>query len=287
MKTKPIAILTSLLITLISCVNKIDYDNEAFAQHLVVEGYIEEGEYPIVMLTSNKPFNIEADEETVKEMIIRWAKVTVSDGETEEILVGRSAPEYFPPFIYKGNNIKGEAGKTYTLKIIYAQYELTAQTTIPRPVPIRKITFSPSESNDSLRQITVHFDDPEDQKNYYKIYTMVENKNGRFVPALGGNLNDNLFNGQSVSSRVTQGIEKLPAKDLISDFYKTDDVILKLCTLPVFGFEFWKDFENEIINGQNPFIPANKNLPTNIQGGAKGIWCGYGKSTIRIPGEKK
>lgn len=285
MKITPVCITLILLLILSSCVNRLDYDNDGFKDHLVVEGYIEEGEYPVVMITKNKPFNIEADKETVNEIIVRWAKVIVSDGEKEEILVGRSAPGYFPPFIYKGNEIKGEAGKTYTLKVICAQYELTAETTIPESVPIGKITIAPSETNDSLRQLTVHFDDPVEQKNYYKIYTQIEGKNARFVPALGGNLNDNLFNGQTISCKISQGIEKIPAKNTHADFYKGDIVYVKLCTLPVFGFEFWKDFENEIINGQNPFIPANKNLPTNIQGGGTGIWCGYGRDVIRVPGE--
>lgn len=276
-----------LLLVMTGCVNRLDYDNDGFENHLVVEGYIEEGDYPVVMLTINKPFHIDASEETVNEIIVRWAKVIVSDGEKEEILVGHSAPGYFPPFLYRGNEIKGEAGKTYTLKVIYAQYELTAETTIPESVPIGKISIAPSETNDSLRQLTIHFDDPVEQKNYYKIYTKVEGKNARYVPALGGNLNDNLFNGQPVSCKINQGIEKLPAKNTNSDFYKDDIVYVKLCTLPVFGFEFWKDFENEIINGQNPFIPANKNLPTNIQGGGIGIWCGYGKKEIRVLNEQK
>ncbi|WP_455498563.1 DUF4249 domain-containing protein [Coprobacter sp.] len=286
MKTHLLSI-SLLLLSMGSCVNKLDYDNDGFENHLVIEGYIEEGDYPVVMLTKNKPFNIEASEETVNEIVVRWAKVIVSDGEKEEILVGHPAPGYFPPFLYKGNIIKGEAGKTYTLKVIYAQYELTAETTIPKTVPIKEITIAPSEKNDSLRQLTIHFDDPENQKNYYKIYTQVEGKNVRYVPALGGNLNDNLFNGQTVSCKISQGIEKLPAKNVHSDFYKDDIIYVKLCTLPAFGFEFWKDFENEIINGQNPFIPANKNLPTNIRGGGTGIWCGYGKYEMRILNEIK
>ena len=130
-------------------------------------------------------------------MIIRWAKVVVSDGETEDILIGRIDENYFPPFIYKGTKIKGEAGKTYQLKVIYAQYELTAQTTIPPSVPIDNIYCNDAPENDSLYQIHIDFNDPAEQKNYYKIYTQVLHKNKKFVPALGGNLNDNQRHRQS------------------------------------------------------------------------------------------
>lgn len=141
-----------ITIVFTSCVNKFGFDEDEFQERLVVEGYIEEGEYPIVMLTTNKPLGTESSVETVKDMIIRWAKVVVSDGETEDILIGRIDENYFPPFIYKGTKIKGEAGKTYQLKVIYAQYELTAQTTIPPSVPIDNIYCNDAPENDSLYQ---------------------------------------------------------------------------------------------------------------------------------------
>lgn len=271
-----------ITIVFTSCVNKFGFDEDEFQERLVVEGYIEKGEYPIVMLTTNKPLGTESSVETVKDMIIRWAKVVVSDGETEDILIGRIDENYFPPFIYKGTKIKGEAGKTYQLKVIYAQYELTAQTTIPPSVPIDNIYCNDAPENDSLYQIHIDFNDPAEQKNYYKIYTQVLHKNKKFVPALGGNLNDNLFNGQQVSIKINQGIEQLPAENIHTDFYKEDTVRVKLCTVPKEGFEFWKGYENEIVNGQNPLTPANKNLKSNIQGGGIGIWCGYGKSIYYI-----
>ena len=47
------------------------------------------------------------------------------------------------------------------------------------------------------------------------------------------------------------------------------------------GFNFWNNWQNEVINSQNVMFPANKSLNGNIKGGL-GIWCGYGQSTTRI-----
>lgn len=47
-------------------------------------------------------------------------------------------------------------------------------------------------------------------------------------------------------------------------------------------FDFWSRLENEMLNAMNPVFPAYENLPSNIEGDARGIWSGYGSSYYRI-----
>lgn len=252
-----------------------------FEFRLVVDGWIKEGDVPYVILTQTKPLLSNIDSTSIEDMVIRWAKVSVSDGEETEVLSGRIDKNYFPPFIYRGGKMLGKAGKTYTLKVEYSGRVWTSETYIPKSVPLKSIRAK-SVSNDTLFSIEATFDDPGTEKNYYKFFTRVRHKNTRFLGALMGNLDDNMFNGQSMTTTVNQGIDQRQIKDFDSHFNVRDTVSVQFCTMPEFGFQYWTAYENELVNGQNPFFPANQNLPTNIGDGGLGIWCGYGQETYEV-----
>lgn len=268
------------------CVETSNLDD--FEYKLVVEGWIKEGEAPHVILTQNKPLLSNIDSTSIEDMVVRWAKVSVSDGEETEVLSGRIDKNYFPPFIYRGSRLSGEAGKTYTLKVEYSGREWTAETTIPASLPLTALVPEIA-ANDTLYSIEATFSDPVNEKNYYKFFTKVVHKNTRFLSSLLGNFDDNLFNGQSMTVTVNQGIDQRQFKNFESHFHIRDTVLVQFCTLPEFGFRYWTAYENELVNGQNPFFPANQNLPTNINNGGIGIWCGYGQKTYSVsyPAQKK
>ena len=268
------------------CVETSNLDD--FEYKLVVEGWIKEGEAPHVILTQNKPLLSNIDSTSIEDMVVRWAKVSVSDGEETEVLSGRIDKNYFPPFIYRGSRLSGEAGKTYTLKVEYSGREWTAETTIPASLPLTALVPEIA-ANDTLYSIEATFSDPANEKNYYKFFTKVVHKNTRFLSSLLGNFDDNLFNGQSMTVTVNQGIDQRQFKNFESHFHIRDTVLVQFCTLPEFGFRYWTAYENELANGQNPFFPANQNLPTNINNGGIGIWCGYGQKTYSVsyPAQKK
>lgn len=253
-----------------------------FEYRLIVEGWIEEGNVPYVILTQNKPLLSNIDSTSIEDMVVRWAKVSVSDGEETEVLSGRIDKNYFPPFVYRGIKMLGKAGKTYTLNVEYSGRTWTAKTCIPESAPLKSIRTLPVADKDTLFSIEATFDDPGDTKNYYKFYTKIKGRNTRYMPALMGDLDDNLFNGQSITIGVSQGIDQTQVKDFDANFNIRDTVSVKFCTQTEFGFRYWTAYANELINSQNPFFPANQNLPSNLTGGALGIWCGYGKQTYEV-----
>lgn len=255
------------------CVDESDIND--FEYKLAVEGWIEEGSIPYVILTQSNPLISTIDTASVENMVIRWAKVSVSDGEQTEVLSGRVDKNYFPPFIYRGGKMIGKSGKTYTLKVEYSGRTWTAETYIPAAVSLQSIESKATTEKDSLFSIEATFNDPATEKNYYKFYTLIKNKNTRYIPSLMGNLDDNLFNGQTKETIVNQGIDQKSVKEFTSHFNVKDTVSVKFCTMSKFGFDYWTAYENELINGQNPLFPANQNLPTNISDGGLGIWCGY------------
>ena len=156
---------------LIGCNPKWDFDSELFEPQIVVEGWIENGQFPLVCLTQTKSLNNSIGENDLNDLAIRWAKVSVSDGTKTAILTGRINKNYIPPFIYTGSEIRGEVGKTYTLTVEYSGRTVTAETYIPQPVNLDRIEVDKCEDSDTLFQIRGYFQDDKTAHNYYKVFT--------------------------------------------------------------------------------------------------------------------
>ena len=82
-------ILLISIVTLGSCKVKWDFEVEDFEPKIVVDGWIESGNVAYVCLSQTRPLNSVVDSLAFSEIPIRWAKVTVSDGQTTEALTRR------------------------------------------------------------------------------------------------------------------------------------------------------------------------------------------------------
>ena len=273
-------LILSFFVVLISC-NKEDITKQISVEsRIVVEGSIEEGGFAKVLLSRSVPIGVAVDSTTILNYVIRSAKVTVSDGVKEEVLRLKRDNNTIPPFVYFGSEIIGETGKTYSLKIEYLNRIITAKTTIPFSVPILSADYIKDNPTDKKGNILIKFNDPINEKNYYQVQTKL-NKDLIYIPAIYANLNDANFVDPAISFQILRG--KTFSFEDYSDYktyFEDGDVIsVKLRTMNKAGFDFWNDWQNEIINGQSPIFPNTTSLRSNIEGGI-GIWEGYGQNTI-------
>ncbi len=97
----------------------------------VIEGWIDSDGYPVVMFTAS----IIPDEAGVPlaDKMLRWAKVTISDGENTVVMTGGPSDKYFPPFRYYTFDIKGKPGATYRIVADYKDLHAEAICTMPQP----------------------------------------------------------------------------------------------------------------------------------------------------------
>lgn len=252
---------------------------------IVVEGWIEEGDYSQVILSSSIPVSSAIDSLTILSHAIRSAKVTVSDGQNQEVLRLKRGNDRIPPFIYYGIDLLGQAGKTYTLKIEFLNRVVTSETVIPRSVELKKATYVKNVATDTTGYVFIEFNDPVFEKNYYQIATKIDGEEPIFVPAFYGNLNDDAFNSSEVSMQVNRGVLVFPKTKFKPYFTDGDLIYVKLRTMNKASYDFWNDWQNEIVNGRNPIFPSNTSLASNINGGI-GIWAGYGQSVLSIQTKK-
>lgn len=238
-----------------------------FEQRLVVEGRIEQGRGAVVMLSVNSPYGGSYDSETLKDMVVRWGKVTIFCEGDSEVLTGRIQEDYPTQFIYTGTEIIGQAGKSYRLEVEYSNQLWSATTTIPPQAQLSDIHIEPIDKD----RYTITATLPEGS-NAYSIDCSLDGK-AYYAPTVFGT-----HEATDTPQRIT--INR-PLDDLLRSGYSTyfgpeDRVRLRLNTLTDFAFDYWQKWENNLINCLNPVFPATSNPPTNISNNGIGIWAGYG-----------
>jgi len=248
---------------------------------IVVDGWIESGQYAKVLLTRNMPYLSSLDSASIREMVLTRAKVTLSDGERNEILILRRNTDYFPPFVYEGNEIKGETGKTYTIKAEYGGRTAYGSTTIPSLVILDTLYFALKEDSDSLGWLYAGFTDPPGN-NYYRVLTKLKGADSMYYSSFVMGLSDEYFSGRKFGITIGRGRKSYLAAADEEYFCRGDTVLIKFCTIDKAHYEFWNSYQDEVMNAGNPFASSVSVIKSNIQGNGLGIWGGYGVSQYTL-----
>ena len=270
MRRRFIFILSLFLHLFSSCTGDVIVPAEP---QLVVEGWIDDGGFPVVMFSTTIPVGDEEIKmDDLKQYIVNWGKVTVSDGEKEVVLTGMRSSSYFPPYIYTTTKIRGEAGKTYRLVAEYDNIIATAQTTIPPRAEIESIE---SDYTDGKYTIMATIKDNPDEHNYYKFFIKVLGRDTSYLSS-----DFAIFDDSNYSSPI-----KVPVEIGNSFFYSAekknyelseeDGFWIKVAQVDSVAYDFWDDYKNMVELGVNPFFKYSGGIRSNISGGL-GYWIGYG-----------
>ena len=259
------------LFLLFSC-SQDEYDSAE--PMLVVEGWIDAGGFPKVILTQTIPVSDKEHKlDDLGEYVIKWAKVTIFDGERSVVLTGKPSPDYFPPYIYTTGEMRGEAGKTYYLTVQYEDFYATAETTIPAKVKVEG--FEAGYENDVYR-IKALIDDNPLEKNWYKFFIKVFERDSMYLSSNFAVIDDKDY---LFPCNIPVEFGKSPIYDSDRSYVLTekDRVLIKFAQIDSVAYSFWDNYKNLVELGQNAFFRYSSSLPTNITGGV-GYWFGYGAS---------
>lgn len=265
-------------LALVALVSGCNEEKTTLAEkRLVVEGWIDSGEFPVVKLTRTMPLGVDhkVDIDKLSDYMERWAKVTISDGERSEVMVGRYDKNYFPPFVYTSYEMRGEVGKTYTITVETDNGErATAQTTIPEPMQLKNVCSESADGGDGYL-IYGYTDERKKCKLFVKNYW--EDK--EFQSMSMGLYDSDMYTDEgkvTVKNSLTAWTEEYTPY-----FKKGDTVIVKVAALDDKSYDFWRSYEDMSMLSRLPMIPMTSNLKSNVQG-ALGYWCGYGVSTYMV-----
>ena len=244
---------------------------------LVVEGWIEDGDFPVVLLTKTMPITGEMQQVDFEDLdyLVRYAKVTVSDGENSVVLTGKYDAGYMPPYIYTTSHLRGKVGKTYWLTVEYDDYHATAVTTIPSRAKVDTFKLELRGQYSSRYQITACFTDNPSEKNYYQFFTRVGTKSKQFMASYLGSIDDEVLNGYT---EVPVYAAHQLMKYEYSPYFSVDDTVtVKFAQVDEVSFRFWDEYTKSQSTAGNVFFATSSSVAGNIKGGM-GYWCGYGST---------
>lgn len=255
-------------ITIITCLALIlalagcSEDDIRQPQALAIEGWIDSDGYPVVILT--KALSPSTEEVDVGDAIVRWGRVTISDGEHTEVMTGGMDADMFPPYSYKSFKIKGEVGREYTVHASYDGTELTARSLMLPPARIDTVVFRPM--TDSLYSATLTFRVPGDSDTCrFMLYTKVRGKETRHYPSLLGAVT--AHGGEELSVPIFRGKHKDRNEEYEPCFLLGDTIDVLLARVDNDVYRFWHAYQNEVYFGNNLFLSSGGSLPGNAQGG--------------------
>jgi len=201
----------TLALILSSCTEIIDISTNATEPQLVVEANIALNETATVFLSKSVGLNEPTNFEMVGGATVR---ITDNTGKTE--ILSEYNGEYFT------QTMKGEVGKTYTLKIESGTQTITSECKIPSYVPIDSFMVVNSlfpggpqpigNQSAPFYEIKLKYQDPVDQQNFYRIVVkyngQIQDRNSIF--------DDRFTNGKLMESTVIIFNDSVKAKDKIS-----------------------------------------------------------------------
>jgi hypothetical protein len=283
MKTKALLLFSGLLLSLliVSCEREIEIDLGENEETIVVEGIIEAGGNPRVLVSKNRGFfnNFPSDIVALLDtFILQDAVVSVSVGQDTFPLNFIFNPLEYPFAYYTTNALVGEVGKTYSLTVQALGKTATARTTIPPPVPVDSLYFGLNvfdANEDSLGFLYATYKDPDTLGNAYRLYAKKSSET-QYFPVNGAITNDDFINGKNVTFFSGQSNKPFAVQDTFIDqnfFYRLGDTIqIKFCSIGNREFEFYNTFEAALGTNGNPFASPII-IKSNIEGGL-GVWCG-------------
>jgi hypothetical protein len=238
-------------ISLIACEKEITVDLPEVGSKIVVEGTIEQGQPPIILLTYSQGYFEPTNLASLESYFVRGATVRLSNGTiTEDLIEICSAdlteeqleaiagvigftPEELANFnicVYSTLNpaLWGELGKTYELTVTKDEHNLSARTKINNLVELDSLWFGiPNEDpEDSLGFIFGIIKDPDTLGNAYRWYAkrinqypawvpeeyIGQQKDDNFVAPLGSVFDDVFFNGLEFEFGYFRGTGPNPSK---------------------------------------------------------------------------
>jgi hypothetical protein len=269
-------IITLLFVLLSSCEKDITVSLPEGEEKIVVEGYVEAGRPPYVLLSKSTGYFAPFDSASVTQYAVKNALVVICDGILCDTLI---SPFTSVGYLYLSQNLIGTVGRNYTLYIKTEEgIELSSSTYCYPPVALDSTWFKVQDGKDSLGWVWARLTEPDTLGNFYRWFAKRIGKDNDFIAPIGSVFSDRFINGRSFDFAYNRG--KYPNSTAEDDnneeagyFKKGDTIIIKFCSIGPASYDFWRAAEDQLASNGNPFSTVNY-IPSNIKGGI-GIFEAY------------
>jgi hypothetical protein len=287
-----------------SCTKEVEIDIPGYQEQIVIDGVIETGQPAIVLLSRSADIYSPTNLDAYLSGFISDATVIVSDGTISDTLLEictdnlpPGAEEIAAAFFgipveelvnlhlcgYFSTSIVGEVGKSYDLTVYVENDVYTATTSILEPTPLDTLYWKPESPLENHGWSWAVLSDPPGMHDAYRweIKRLNINPDGSQDPLLykpfGPFFDDVFFDGLTFEFAYENPIsfQDETIEDQYRGYFEQGDTILvKFSKLGRNEFEFYEKKYNQMYTAGNPFATPT-NIPTNITGGALGVWAGF------------
>ena len=292
-----IAFLSLLIMGLNSCSKEVKIDIPGFDEQIVIDGSIETGTPAIIFLSNSKDIYAPTDINSYLSGFISGATVTVSNGTITDTLTEictDNLPAGFESIAaaffglpieqlvnlhlcaYVSTGIVGEVGKTYTLKVLYNNKTYISSTKIENPTALDNLFWREQANLPGYGFSWAKITDSPIMGDAYR--WEVKNLGDLFYSKpFQPFTDDRFYNGKTFEFSVENpmSFKDQTIENQYKGYYKLGDtIVVKFSKLGKKEYQFFEKKYNQIYSGGNPFATPT-NIPTNIEGGALGIWAGF------------
>lgn len=267
-----------------SCEKNINFNLKNATPVLVVDGQVESGQPPTVVLTTSLDYFGKISPQILAAAFVHNAVITVSNGTLTHQLKEYTVPlgGGYTGYYYSidSSNLAtafvGEFNKTYSLLITTGGLTYSASTKIPllRKYP-DSLWVQPAPLNpDTLKRVLMaRVTDPPGLGDYVRYFT--KKNSGPFLPGLNSVFNDQFVDGTTYIGQADAGVDRNnPISYDDNMFRKGDTITFKLSSIDKATYTFWNTWEFSQQSIGNPFSQPGK-VVGNINNGALGAFCGY------------
>lgn len=279
------------------CTKEVKIDIPGYKEQLVVDGRIETGQPAIVLLSKSANVYSSTNFESYLNSFVDDAVVVLSDG-TQSVTLTKICTDDLPPGFeqiaagifgipieilvnlhlcaYVSLDMFGEIGKTYTLQITHQDKQYSASSKIQNPVALDALFWQP-EGNFTDRGFSwAKLSDPATTADAY-LWEVKYLQDIQFSKTFNPYFNDKFFNGLTFDFAYENpmSFQDTTSNNPYRGFFKYGDtIVVKMSKLGMNEYNYFEKKYNQIFSGGSPFaVPTN--IPSNIQGGALGIWVAY------------
>jgi hypothetical protein len=289
-----------------ACTKEVEIDIPGYEEQIVIDGRIETGLPPIVLISKTSEIYAPTNLDAFLEGFISGATVTVSDGTTTVNLV-EICTDALPPgteqyvadllgidvndlaslhicgYTSFDPQIFGQVGKTYSLTVVAEGQTFTSSTTIVPPTPLNDLFWKPDGDLTNYGYSWANLSDPPGQFDAYMWEVKRINKDefgnekdGSFMRNWSPVFDDEFFDGLTFDFFYDNPFtyDDGTPDNLVGLFPQGDTIVVKFSKMDDKVYDYLEKKYTQLGTAGNPFATPT-NIPTNIKGGALGLWAGY------------
>lgn len=292
-----------LLITLFSCTKEVKIDIPGYQNQLVVDGIIETGGHPIVLLSQSANIYEQSDLAAYIARFVYDAQLFVIHGNDTFPLTLFTIPELpidsqkkvaemlrldwneallLPIKVYSTIALIAEASQSYTLHISHQGKSYQGTTYLPKPTPLDTLYWKSEPGTNLYGYSWAKLSDPAHQFDAYKWEVKRINIfhgapiDDIYKRGYGGFFSDQFFDGKTIEFYYENPLKRKDTTHLkqYKRYYRLgDSVVVKFSKMDQKVYTFYDKKYAQLNASSNPFsTPIN--VPSNIPG-LLGVWAGF------------